>query len=162
MSVENNLMVEFSQEELAKLSDALEMITEVFQGKTVGLTPEQRRQLASVAERNKGFVDKCKAYMDQEPSSIPPTINKEEFDKDYIARTCVEPVLSKLTAILQDLKDTKTFLDNYNYAASIAYYNYIKYLASQKVPGGEAIYADLKKHFGPASKKVKDTPQSPE
>ena len=61
MSVENNLMVEFSQEELAKLSDALEMITEVFQGKTVGLTPEQRRQLASIAERNKGFVDKCKA-----------------------------------------------------------------------------------------------------
>lgn len=147
MALDNLISLSFTEEELTQLQSAIDSINQVLQGKVVNLTPDERSQYGSIADRNKILVDKCKDYMDQDPDTIPRTLDKTEFDADYIARKQVEMPLRDLTRVTEKLMDTKILLDHDNYQAAIAYYRYIKYLASESEPGSTSIYQDLKKHF---------------
>lgn len=154
MPLDNLISLEFTSEQLQKVEQALTALTEVFAPKSVNLTPEQRRQYGSIADRNKVFVDKCKAYIDQDPTTLPPTISKAEFDKDYIAREQLLAPLRRLQRISEMINDTKILLDFDNYNACISYYNYVKFLSSQNSAGSTAIYTDLKAHFKGGKKSI--------
>ncbi|CAI9429918.1 Type I site-specific deoxyribonuclease [Candidatus Ornithobacterium hominis] len=147
MALDNLISLEFSEEELQKINTAIQELHNIIKTKAVNLSPEERRQYGSIADRNKIFVDKCKAFMEQDPSLLPRTIDKEEFDKDYTARGQVEEPLRKLARITEMFSDTKILLDFDNYNAAIAYYKYMKYLASENEPGSDTIYRSLKQHF---------------
>ncbi|GIM54199.1 hypothetical protein [Capnocytophaga cynodegmi] len=67
MAFENLIQVSFTDEELGKIDAALQTIETVLKGKTVNLTPDERRQYGSIAEQNKLFVNKCKELMEQYP-----------------------------------------------------------------------------------------------
>ena len=85
--------------------------------------------------------------MDRIPETLPPTIDKAEFDADYVARKQLEMPHRDLARISEKLSDTKILLDHDNYHNAIAYYRYIKYLAGQNEPGSTSIYQDLRKHY---------------
>lgn len=161
MALDNVISVEFSSEELKKISDALASIEEVMRSKTINLTPEERRQYGSIADRNKVLVDKCKTYMEQYASSLPPTLDKAEFDRDYKARTDIDPIVKRLSVVQTMFSDMKTLLDFDNYNASVSYYRFVKFLASQNSAGMSAVYADLKGHYQHRSGKTseKETPE---
>ena len=63
MALDNLLSVSFTSEELTKITTAIEQINTVLSGKVVNLTPEERKQYGSIADRNKLLVDKAKFYM---------------------------------------------------------------------------------------------------
>ncbi|GIM58801.1 hypothetical protein [Capnocytophaga canimorsus] len=118
MALDNLISVQFSSEELSKIEQALGMLIEVLKPKSVNLNADERRQYGSIADRNKIFVDKCKAYMEQDPSTIPPTLDKAEFDKDYTARQQLQEPLRKLNRLHEMVTDTKILLDFDNYHAA--------------------------------------------
>ena len=60
MALDNLISVAFSDEELEKISSAIDTLNEVLTNKAVNLTPEERRQYGSIADRNKLLVDKAK------------------------------------------------------------------------------------------------------
>ncbi len=147
MALDNLISVSFTPDELTQITTALQQIDTVLQGKAVNLTPDERRQYGSIADRNKTLVDKCKTYMEQAPDTLPPTIDKTEFDADYTARQQLDTPLKHLNRITEKITDTKILLDHDNYNCAIAYYRYIKCLSAQNQPGTSSIYADLRKHY---------------
>ncbi len=86
MALDNLISVNFTQEEVETINQAIRSINEVLEGKVVNLTSEERQQYGSIADRNRVLVDKCKNYMEQAPETLPRTIDKAEFDRDYEAR----------------------------------------------------------------------------
>ncbi len=147
MAIDNLISVTLTDEEVVALHDAIASINNVLQGKVINLTPDERRQYGSIADRNRVLVDKCKAYMEQNPETIPMVVDKQEFDRDYKARKQMELPLMQLERVMEKLQDTKTLLDHDNYQAAVAYYRYIKYLSMQNEPGTTSIYKDLKQHY---------------
>ncbi|WP_018674819.1 hypothetical protein [Riemerella columbina] len=147
MAIDNLISVEFSAEELKTIDDAINSIVGVIKSKAINLSPEERRQYGRIADKNKILVDKCKLYMEQDPATVPPTIDKTEFDKDYLARTQLEAPLKKLGRAVEMITDTKTLLDYDNYTAAVSYYRYVKFLASQNEAGTTSIYKDLRSHY---------------
>ncbi len=126
MAIDNLISVTFTEDELTQMSEAIAKINKVLKNKVVNLTPEERSQYGSIADRNKVLVDKCKTYMEQAPETLPRTIDKAEFDADYKARTQIEIPLRNLQRVVEKLTDTKTLLDHDNFQASLTYYRYIK------------------------------------
>ena len=164
MAIDNMISVEFTEQELTKLGNALNEVMQLLSGKVVNLSPDERMQYGSIADKNKVFVDKCKAYMEQDPATVPNTLNKHEFDKDYKARKQMEEPLRMVLRIAEMLSDTKILLDFDNYNGSISYYRYVKFLATQNTPGITSIYEDLSQHFqsmGKKAKKASDAPEAP-
>ena len=147
MALDNLISVSFTDEELTKISTAIEQINTILKGKAINLTPEDRRQYGSIADRNKLLVDKAKFYMEKAPTTVPKTIDKAEFDRDYAARGQVETPLRELTMVAEKLRDTKTLLDYDNLQVAQAYYRYVKFLAEQNEPGTTTIYQDLRQHY---------------
>jgi len=167
MAIDNMISVEFTEQELTKLGNALNEIAQVFSGKVINLTTEERKQYGSIGDKNKVFVDKCKAYMEQNIDTLPKTIDKHEFDKDYKARQQIEEPLRKLLQLAEMLSDTKILLDFDNYNGSLSYYRYVKFLATQNTPGITSIYEDLRQHFekvakGSKAKAQDNKPESPQ
>lgn len=147
MALDNLFSVKFTETEIDEINNCIRQLNDILRGKVVNLTPEERQQYGSVADRNKILVDKCKDYMERAPETLPPVIDKSEFDLDYVARKQLEIPYRDLMRITEKLSDTKILLDHDNFHNAIAYYRYIKYLAGQNEPGTTSIYEDLRKHY---------------
>lgn len=161
MSVENLAQVVFTSQELEKLDASITEIEKILKGKTKNLTPEERKQYGSIAEHNKLLVNKSKELMEQYPQYVPAFLDKEEFDRDYAARTQIETRLLRLQGITEQLSDTKVLLDHDNYFASLTFYRNIKFLSLENIPGIDVIHNALKQFFkGGKGKKSQDTNES--
>ncbi|WP_298310509.1 hypothetical protein [uncultured Aquimarina sp.] len=147
MALENLISISFTEEELTQLDQYLDGIKQILNGKTVNLTAEQRTQYGRIANQNKLIVDKSKNYMEQHPDWVPKFLDKEEFDKDYLARTQVESRVQKLENLGQQLIDTKTLLDHDNYSNALSFYRMVRYLAGENEPGAKTVYNDMKVLF---------------
>lgn len=160
MNKNNLISTEFSSEEMKKIDDALNVIIEVLEKKAVNLTPDERRQYGNVADYNKMFIEKVKANMEQAPDTVPATIDKAEFDRDYRLSSQMTEPLRKVNRVLEMLTDTRTLADTDNYVVGLLYYKYIKFLAAQNIPSAVTILAELRKHFKRGSKE-QTPPQEP-
>ncbi|GIZ16098.1 hypothetical protein [Capnocytophaga catalasegens] len=156
MALKNLAQVTFTTEELEKMDNALQILEEVLKGKTYKLSAEQRRQFGRIAEQNKLFVNKSKELMEQYPQYIPSFLNKNEFDQDYEARIQIENRLIRIQSIAEQLSDTKILLDHDNYSGSITFYQNIKFLYGQNIPGIKTIFDSLKQFFKGGRRKKTD------
>ena len=156
MALENLISIEFTNEELTQLDAHLDGIQQVLAGKTINITPEQRRQYGRIANQNKLIVDKAKNYMEQHPNWVPNFIDKVEFDKDYIARQQIEGRVQLLENLAQQLIDTKTLLDHDNYTNTLSFYRKMRYLAGENEAGAKTVYEDMKTLFKKVSRTSTD------
>ncbi len=154
MALDNLISVQFTDEELTKLNEALTHIEEVLSGKTINLTPEQRMQYGAINEENKLLVNKVADTEANHPQHHPAFLDKAEFEKDYKARTQIESVVERMEVLTQQFKDTKILLDHDNMQYSVSYYRYIKLLGQQNVPGANAIYQHLREVYASKLRKA--------
>ncbi len=146
-SFENLSQVVFTEQELAKMDNALQALEEVLSQKATRLNAEERQQYGSIAEQNKLFVNKAKELMERYPQYVPPFVDKAEFDRDYLSRTQLEGRFTQLKRLTELFSDTKVLLDHDNYTNALSFYRNIKYLNSEKVAGIETLYQELKQFF---------------
>ncbi|GAA4277401.1 hypothetical protein [Aquimarina mytili] len=151
MALENLISIDFSKEELKELDHHMAGIQNIFKGKTVNITPEQRKQYGSIGNHNKLIVDKAKRYMEQHPNWIPRFLDKEEFDRDHKTREQVESRVQLLDNLSQQLLDTKTLLDHDNYTNALSFYRMMRFLAGENEPGAKPVYEDMKVLFNKSS-----------
>jgi len=147
MALENLFSLEFTEAELVKLDQGIDLIESVLRGKMTNLTPDQRQQYGSIAEQNKLFVNMAKNYMEQYIIFVPVFLDKAEFDRDFAARQQLEGRMQRLNSIVEQLSDTKILLDFDNYHNAITFYRNVKYLAGENMPGTTVIYEDMKQFF---------------
>jgi hypothetical protein len=147
MALDNLISLSLSAPELEAIDEAIKIIETTLAGKTINLTPDQRRQYGSIAEQNKLFVNKAKGYMEQYPQYVPSFVDKAEFDADYAARQQLEERTQRLASLTEQLGDTKTLLDHDNYQNALTFYRNVRYLSRENTPGITTIYNDLRQFF---------------
>ncbi len=166
MSMDNIINASVTDEEMEKIKNFIKEMNEILKGKATSLSPEERRKYGSIGDKNKIIVDKCKFYMDTNPETIPSTIDKKAFDRDYKTRGQIESVSRELSLILEKLQDIKILLDYDNYSNANSYYRYVKFLASENHQDANAINNELKKSYQhstrPETQKKEDDKKSEE
>ncbi len=158
MSKDNLISLNFSEEELYRIEEALAVIESVLKDKVVNLTPEERQLYGKLGNRTENWVKKVKMYMEQKPELIPFYVNKVNFDKDYAAREVIVPILRRIDSIYESLDDTAKLISSDVYNAALAYYRNIKLISQENVPGTSNIYKDLSHQFPGRGTQVNDTP----
>ena len=159
MALDNLISIEFTPAELDTISLALNSISDVLAGKVINLTPEERHRYARVSYEMLPWVQKCYGYMKTEPTLVPGYIDMPELDKDFKARTDIEPNYTTLRSIFESMDDTMLLIGNDIYKNCIAFYKAVKAASSSNVPGSTSIYQDLAQQFpGRPKKKTEDPP----
>jgi len=116
-------------------------------GKTVSLSPEERKSYGSINEQNKLVVEKVNDYRQSSPQFNSPQIDWAEFQSDFAVRKRLELIINRLTSIAEQLSDTKILHDNDNYKDALGQYNYLGFLNTQAVPGSTSVKEDIGQFF---------------
>ncbi|MFA8435737.1 MAG: hypothetical protein ACEPOZ_14565 [Marinifilaceae bacterium] len=147
MKTADIIKVDFTQEQKDVLGQNYKNINDIVNPNTESLSNADRRNLGSVAEQNKLFINKVEGYMNQFPEFIPASVDTEEFKRDKESREFVEHLIQDTEILLRKLTDTKILLDHDNYQASLAYYRTVRFNAQENIENAVPIYNDLKKFF---------------
>ena len=153
MPQENLISVDFSDQEIRTLKDAVAMIVNTLRGKTISLTPQQRNQYGRVKYEKEIWIDKVKMQMDANPDHIPSYIDKMEFERDYKAHKVLNELITLLEQPLNQLMDTNLLLGYDLDMNSLMFYRSIKVSAQNNAVGAVSIYQDLKQQY-PSTRKV--------
>ncbi|GIM54198.1 hypothetical protein [Capnocytophaga cynodegmi] len=78
---------------------------------------------------------------------MPSFLDKEEYDRDFLARTQIETRLQRLENLAEQLSDTKVLLDHDNYFNSLSFYRNIRFLSKENIPGIKSIWEALSQFF---------------
>ncbi len=154
MGIDNRISLELTAAEKAAIVDATTALEEALDGKTQGLTPEERHDLPKLGDKSLGFDEKCQTYMAAHPTYIPGFVDQTELAKDRKLITDYAPCLAKLAPLVQAMEDTVTQAYSDIYIANLAFYQNVRQAAKRGVPGADAIYQDLQERFPGRPKKV--------
>ena len=95
--------------------------------------------------------------MGQFPELIPSFIDRDEFERDFQARSDAEELIMLVEEALRKLTDMKIMLDYDNYQDVLAFYRSVRYSANEKVSNAVTVYNDLKQFFPRTSSAKPDT-----
>ena len=124
----------------------------------IGLTTQERKELAKLGEKTVGFDEKIQAYMLTNPEFQPGFVDPAEVRKDRLLRTRFMSFFPDFMTLAEHMEDTMTILGNEILMADLAYYQSVREAARRGVPGAQQIYDDLRTRFpgpGRASLKTK-------
>ena len=141
------IQVTFAPEEKETTKQALRTFLEIITSKAPVLSNDDRRTYGSVAEQNKLKINKGRTYMQQFPELVPTFIDREEFERDFQARTDAEELMMLAEEGVRKLSDMKILLDYDNYQDVLAFYRSVRYSASEKVSNAVTVYNDMKQFF---------------
>ena len=113
----------------------------------LALTPEERSAMLKMGAKTVDFVQKAFGYASGNPGFVPVFVDLAEFSRDTAALAGLAPIEQLLAGLALDADSTMMLAGSDAYAAALAIYNYIKYLAKNKQPGAQAAYDDLSKRF---------------
>ena len=147
MSFANYNSQHFTEEEFARIQEALNTLKQVCEKYLVNLSADERQKYGRVNEQNKLLVNKVYDYHKHQAELQAPEVNWEEFDKDYISRQRLESITNLLERISIGLYNAKIMHDHDNYQAALTDYAYASYKAGTLDPNFEKKYKDLKQFF---------------
>jgi hypothetical protein len=111
------------------------------------LTPQERRDLPVMGDKTVSFVEKSFEFAEANPDLRPNYLDMEAFRIDFTDATGLRVIHNTTLQVYETVDDIVLLAGSEAYQASLAFYNYIKLLASQDVPSAKAIYEELKKRF---------------
>lgn len=141
------IQVTFTPEEKETSDQSLKTLLDIITLKAPVLSNDDRRIYGSVAELNKLKINKARTYMNQFPELVPSFIDRDEFERDFQARSDAEELIMLVEEALRKLTDMKIMLDYDNYQDVLAFYRSVRYSASEKVGNAVTVYNDLKQFF---------------
>ncbi len=160
MPLKDLLQNKLTAADVAAINTALATIETALAGKTVNLTPEERKQFGSINEQNKLLVNKINDFRTSQAQHNSPQVDWVEFEADYAARTDLSAIVTKLDAITEQITDTRILHDNDNFQQSLTQYSYLSYLSQQNVAGTTGLKEEVAQFFPRvgSSEKATETP----
>ena len=147
MPVENVITVNFSDAEKEEVFACVNRMKEIFKGKLINLTPEERTSYGRVGKRTEDWIRRVVMWMEQNPEWVPDYLNLDEFRKDREFREAVRPLLASLSSLVEGIDDTATLVSTDVYNTALAYYRYVKLVSQSNMAGTSEIYEDLSSRF---------------
>ncbi len=141
------IQVVFTPQEKVTAQQTLRTLQEIIASKAPVLSNNDRQTYGSVAEQNKLKINKARTYMQQFPELVPSFIDRDEFERDFQARTDTEELIVLAEDVLHKLYDMKILLDYDNYQDMLAFYRSVRYSASEQISNAVTVYNDMKQFF---------------
>lgn len=150
---ENQISINFSNEELKKINEAIKTLQDALLPKLVKLSPEQRHEIVKMGDKTLAFVTKSYEYASQNPTLVPAYLDVNEMKNDLDAVETLRQIFNPLQEIAQDLEDSMMLSGSEAFIASLVFYNAVKGASKSKIGASEQIYNDLSQRFARPSRK---------
>jgi hypothetical protein len=147
MPIQDIIKDKFSDADFVALNTALTTIENIVKGKTVNLSPDERKRYGSINEQHKLLVGKVDDYHTSHPKFDNPYLDWTEISNDNKARKRHEMVINRLESLVAQFVDTKILHDFDSYGYALSQYAHINYLDGQNVPGVRAVKEDIAQLF---------------
>lgn len=157
---ENRISIELSADDVAKINQAIQILTDVLQPVLIALDADDKRNMVKLGDKSVSFVEKAMQYVESNPEFLPPYMSVGEIKKDYTGFSQLKTVLRPLLQIIGNIDDTAALCGSEAFLAALAYYNSVSLAAKMKVPNAQAIYDDLSPRFA-AQRANKPKPKPP-
>lgn len=144
---ENRISIELSAGEIAKINEAIQVLTDTLQPVLIALDADDKRSLAKLGERSISFVEKSAQYAETDAEFLPSFVDAGEMKKDWQAFRTLNDLLRPLQQIVRNLDDTATLCGSDAYLAALAYYNSVRLAAKMNVPKAATVSDDLSQRF---------------
>jgi hypothetical protein len=113
----------------------------------VSVNNQERREMAKLGDKSKGFDQKCAVYMASNPEFLPGFIELPEVNKDRALLDQMMQFFPALKAICEAVDDTVMVVNSELWMADLAYYQTVREAARRSRPGADTIYRSLKERF---------------
>ncbi|MGJ3253633.1 MAG: hypothetical protein ACFE0J_21225 [Elainellaceae cyanobacterium] len=133
-----------TQQEIEEIITALNVILDRLPF-LVGLTPDERRQIAKMGRKAQTFTTRALDMAHQYNDMMPRHLNVEEARRDIALFEALNPILQTVNHMRELLEDTQTIAGSEAYAAARLAYNTAK--VSGKNMGMDDILEDLSHQF---------------
>ncbi|MBN1251297.1 MAG: hypothetical protein JXA16_04115 [Bacteroidales bacterium] len=156
MAQENRISIHISEEDIAAVKSAIQVLQDKLMPHLVTLSVDERHSLTKMGDKNFAFVSKCKDYMEQNPGLAPQYIDLEEMKVDMAAVETLRSIQNTVAQINSSIDDSMMLSGSEAYVAALSFYHNVKGATRMNVAGAKNIYDDLKKQF---IRKTKSNPE---
>ncbi|NJR59879.1 MAG: hypothetical protein HC769_14190 [Cyanobacteria bacterium CRU_2_1] len=111
----------------------------------VDLSPEERRTMTKLGDRNRAFTRKALEIATQNPDFLPRSFEVAELRRDFELFEALQPMLLALTRLQELIDDTAVAAGNEAYAAALEVYRYAK--ANGTVAGLDNLVDEMGQRF---------------
>lgn len=132
---------------LAEVTQKLGEITTALEPYLIALTPDERRTLPKMSEKNRPFVKRTLEYYQIAPQFAPPYFNVAALQKDMEVHSQIMAIDRLVRRLADGLEDTAMEAGSESYIHALGYYNSVKQAVKMEVPGAKTIFEDLKQRF---------------
>jgi hypothetical protein len=143
----NKHLVSIDAKTQETISRSLDELQETISSHATPLNPKERRMLPKMGEKTLSFVKKCYEVAQNRPDFRPGLLKMDAYEADYKDALSLSILIIKATQLRTLLADTQMCAGSEAFQASLVFYNYIKMLAANKVPGAKDVYEELRKRF---------------
>jgi hypothetical protein len=135
------------EEILEQVRSKLREVSELLDPYATALTASERHDLPKMGEKSLSFGEKARELAVENPDLCPPYLDVEAFNVDMADATGLRVVRNNASQALETIDDIALLSGSEAYQAALAFYNYVRLLASRDVPRAKAVYEELKKRF---------------
>jgi hypothetical protein len=112
----------------------------------ISISPEEIKGVVRAGDGYSPFLDRAHQTIKNYPQIVSPLFDKEEFEKDYLFASALEPIYTKLNSINEGVRNTLIAAMSDTMSSSLKIYS-----AAQdnkdKIPGLNAIVDEMAKFF---------------
>ncbi|PSN13099.1 hypothetical protein C7271_22895 [filamentous cyanobacterium CCP5] len=123
----------------------------------VGLTPEQRREMAKAGRKSQAFIDTALEVAAKHPNLMPGCLDVAAASRDVQLVETLQPIAIALSQLSSLVEDTQRIANSEAYAAARLAYQSIK--TNGKGMGLDAVIEDLKRQFRRSARRPASTAQ---
>ncbi|SHN35115.1 hypothetical protein SAMN04488057_1253 [Cyclobacterium lianum] len=147
MSTNNSISIQIPEAELTSIREALNTLKTTLGPYLIALTPAQRQTVPKMSDGTIPFVEKAMEYAQADGQFLPPYVQLQEMEKDWMTVKNLMPVLRDLQQLESNLNDSVMMAGSEAYVGALSYYNSVKYGARINVADAKVIYEDLRQRF---------------
>ncbi|WP_202927847.1 hypothetical protein [Cyclobacterium roseum] len=144
MSTNNSISIQIPEAELTSIREALNTLKTTLGPYLIALTPARRQTVPKMSDGTIPFVEKAMEYAQEDGQFLPPYVQLQEMEKDWMTVKNLMPVLRDLQQLESNLNDSVMMAGSEAYDS---YYNSVKYGARINVADAKVIYEDLRQRF---------------
>lgn len=145
--MENRVHIQMIEADMTAIQDAINVLNSKLSPILKTLDAQERRTLPKMGDGTEPFVEKAIDYAKANPQFMPPYIEVENMEVDFVSVQALNSILRPMRQLMDGLEDTIMLAGSEAYVAALSYYNSVKMGQKMNMPGAEAIHTDLKKRF---------------
>lgn len=147
MAQKNVIALAFSEEDMAEIQGAIEVLQRKLMPRLVSLSAQDRQELPKMGDKTVAFVQKAYEYGQRNRELAPAWLDLEAMGVDLAAVGALREISRELAPIYDALNDSLLLSGSEAYQGALLFYSGVKAAAKAKASGAISICDDLSARF---------------